>query len=134
MNKQLEVFLGGTCNGSQWREILKPMLKINYFDPVVKDWTETAQKMELEKKESCDYLLYVITPLMIGFYSIAEAVDDSNKHNYKTVFCYLKEDNGRIFEPHQIKSLKATTNLIKRNGAKVFNKLEDVAEHLNELV
>lgn len=32
----MKVFLGGTCNNSTWREELKPLLKIDYFDPVVK--------------------------------------------------------------------------------------------------
>lgn len=30
-----KVFLGGTCNGSIWREKLIPLLKIDYFNPVV---------------------------------------------------------------------------------------------------
>lgn len=34
----MKVFLGGTCNESTWREKLIPMLKIDYFNPVVKDW------------------------------------------------------------------------------------------------
>jgi hypothetical protein len=38
LNKK-KCFLGGTCNNSQWREALIPMLKIDYFNPVVKDWT-----------------------------------------------------------------------------------------------
>ena len=34
-----KVFLGGTCNNSTWREELIPQLKIDYYNPVVKDWT-----------------------------------------------------------------------------------------------
>ncbi len=34
-----KVFLGGTCNESTWRDRLIKLLKINYFNPVVKDWT-----------------------------------------------------------------------------------------------
>jgi hypothetical protein len=71
--------------------------------------------------------LYVITKEMLGFYSIAEVVEDSNKRPTKTIFCYLAEG----FEKHQIKSLQATARLVKENGAKVFTSLEAVAEYLN---
>jgi len=30
-------FLGGTCNGSLWREELIKMLTVDYFNPVVDD-------------------------------------------------------------------------------------------------
>src|SRR5687768_12798989 len=82
----MEIFLGGTCNGSNWRDQLKPLLTIEYFDPVVTDWNEEAQKREIEKRETCDLVLYVITPRMTGVYSIAEAIDDSNKRPEKTLF------------------------------------------------
>jgi hypothetical protein len=42
----MKVFLGGTCNESTWREKLIPMLKIDYFNPVVKDW-----KLEIKEKD-----------------------------------------------------------------------------------
>jgi hypothetical protein len=64
---------------------------------------------------------------MLGFYSIAEVVEDSNKRPTKTIFCYLEEG----FEKHQIKSLQATARLVKENGAQVFTSLEAVAEYLN---
>ncbi|MDR1818841.1 MAG: nucleoside 2-deoxyribosyltransferase domain-containing protein, partial [Methanobrevibacter sp.] len=54
MNK---VFLGGTCNGSGWRDELKKQLKIPYFDPVVDDWDEEAQKNEIKERENADYCL-----------------------------------------------------------------------------
>jgi len=64
---------------------------------------------------------------MLGFYSIAEVVDDSNKRPNKTIFCYLEEG----FSKHQLKSLQATARLVKNNGVQVFTSLEEVAEHLN---
>ena len=50
-----KVFLGGTANGSKWREILKPMLRIDYFDPVVPHWNDEARCRELKEREECDY-------------------------------------------------------------------------------
>lgn len=38
----MKVFLGGTVNGSKWRTIVKEQLNIDYFDPVVEDWTDAA--------------------------------------------------------------------------------------------
>ncbi len=34
-----KVFLGGTCNESTWRDRVIKDLKIDYFNPVVEDWT-----------------------------------------------------------------------------------------------
>jgi YD repeat-containing protein len=126
-----KVFLGGTCNNSTWRDELIPMLEVPYFNPVVADWTPECQAEELRQRESCDYCLYVITPEMTGVYSIAEVTDDSNKRPYKTLFCFLTEANGKEFDEPQIKSLKATSKLIKENGAKVFESLKEVADWIN---
>lgn len=130
-----EVFLGGTCNNSTWRDQLIPLLTIDYFNPVVKDWNEEAQKLEIEKRESCDFVLYVITPEMKGFYSLVEATDDSNKRPEKTIFCVLEKvtvgEDEISFEDFQIKSLNATKKLIEENGATVLNSLESIAEYLN---
>jgi hypothetical protein len=38
----------------------------------VEDWNEEAYQNELEKRETCDFILYVIAPLMEGAYSIAK--------------------------------------------------------------
>ena len=64
MNK---VFLGGTCNDSTWRDELIPNIQVNYFNPVVDDWSGIAQaEEELEKREHCNIHLYVITSEMTG--------------------------------------------------------------------
>ena len=36
------IFLGGTCNGTTWRDELIKGLTVDYFNPVVEDWTEEA--------------------------------------------------------------------------------------------
>jgi len=123
-----KVFLGGTCNNSTWRQELIPLLKIDYFDPVVDDWTEEAQKEEIKQRELCDYCLYVITSKMTGVYSIAEVIDDSNKHPQNTVFCVLEKG----FSEQQIKSLKQVGKMVQENGGKYFTSLKSVAEYLNK--
>lgn len=127
-----KVFLGGTCNESDWRDILISKLKISYFNPVVDDWTPECMKEELKQRKLCDYVLYVITPLMTGVYSIAEVVDDSNKQPKKTIFCYLRRDKGYAFTKGQEKSLNAVGKVVIRNGGKFFATLDNVAKYLNK--
>lgn len=126
-----KVFLGGTCNESQWRESLKPLLNIGFFDPVVDDWTPECMKEELIQREACDYCLYVLTPKMTGVYAVAEVVDDSNKRPEKTIFCYLEYDARMQFSPGQIKSLEQVGKMVMDNGGSVFGDLFSVAKYLN---
>ncbi|WP_195251846.1 nucleoside 2-deoxyribosyltransferase domain-containing protein [Romboutsia sp. 1001713B170207_170306_H8] len=134
-----KVFLGGTCNGSTWREELIELLEIDYFNPVVDDWTEECMKEEIRQRETCDYCLYVLTPRMGGVYTIAEVVDDINKRPERTVFCVLKEDVNPAFgtsthiyfNKAQLKSLEQLGKMVRKNGGKYFRTLEDVAEYLN---
>lgn len=131
MTDKKKVFLGGTCNNSTWREYLIPLLKIDYYNPVVPNWTPECQAEEIKQRTECDYVLYTITPEMTGFYSIAEVVDDSNKRPEKTLFCVLFGEDGFRFTSHQEKSIKATMELVRNNGAQVYNNLEYVADVLN---
>jgi len=134
MEKKIKVFLGGTCNESTWRDKLIEVLEIDYFNPVVEDWTEECMAEEIRQRESCDFALYVITPRMTGVYSIAEAVDDSNKRPEKTLFCFLYVD-GKYkddrFTVGQIKSLNSVCRMVRKNGARTFNTLDEVKDFLN---
>ncbi len=127
----MKVFLGGTCNGSTWREKLIPNLKIDYFNPLVSDWNKEAQLNEITEKNRSDFLLFVITPLMTGCYAIAEVVDASNKKPKKTILCVLDED-GKKWTTSQRDSLSAVEDLVYSNGAYVFNTLEDTTSFLNQ--
>lgn len=64
---------------------------------------------------------------MTGVFSIAEVVDCSNKRPESTLFCVLLDE----FNEGELRSLKATANMVKRNGAKVFETLEEIAIFLN---
>lgn len=131
--KKKTLFLGGTCNGSLWRDKLIPLIPgVDAFNPVVPNWTPECQAKEVEARETSDFVLYVITPKMTGVYSIAEVVDDSNKRPARTLFVYLNEDDGApAFEKHQTKALAATAKLVTGNGAKSFASLQEVADFLN---
>lgn len=128
-----KIFLGGTCNNSQWREQLIPLLNDSNdpFNPVVENWTPECQANEIKEREAADYVLYVITPKMTGVFAIAEVIEDANKRPEKTIFCVLEKDGDLEFTPHQLKSLNATKDLVRKNDALVFDTLEQIAEHLN---
>ena len=132
----MRVFLGGTCGGSTWRNQIIPMLEkagINYFDPVVSDWTPDCKAEELRQRKICDVLLYVITPKMKGVYSIAEVVQDSCFSPEKTVMVLLEDDGGLVFDEGQLRSLTAVAEMVDRNGSNVFYDLES-AVYVMELI
>lgn len=126
-----KVFLGGTCNRSLWRDDVIKKLEINYYNPCGEEWTPEMMQEEIKQRKESDFCLYVITPKMEGFYSVAEVVDDSNKRPEKTIFCFINEDDGKIFSAAQIKSLQQVAKMIKENGATVFKTLDEVTDFLN---
>lgn len=136
----MKVFLGGTCNESNWRDTIIPLLEeadCFYFDPVVVNWDEKAKAIERKERKTCDFCLYTITPRMKGVYSIAEVIDDSNKRPKKTLFCiskYDKDDNGKLisFDEQELYSLNEVAKMVERNGGKSFNTLQAVVDYLNE--
>lgn len=132
MNRD-KVFLGGTCAGSTWRDELIPMLNIEYFNPVVDVWKPEDQIIERKERQDCEFSLYVITPNMKGYLSLAEVADDSNKKLYgRTILCVLKEYDNKSFTDFQFKSLyNDIGDLIKINNGVVFDNLKDVADYLN---
>ena len=127
-----KVFLGGTCNGSLWRDGLIKNLKIDYYNPVGETWTAEMQKEEVKQRKESDFCLYVITPKMDGIFSIAEVADDSNKRPAKTIFCFLEEDDGQTFSKVQLRSLDEVGRMVKENGAHYFKTLQEVTDFLNK--
>lgn len=131
MDSVPKVFLGGTINESTWRQRLIAQLKVPYFDPVVPEWNYAAQVNEDRQKAICRYHLYVVTPLMMGVYSIAELTNDAIKYPVRTYVCFLKSDDGQTFDDAQWKSLLQVAKLVQLSGAKFFTSLESVAVNLN---
>lgn len=128
------IFLGGTCNGSKWRDELIGKLNpgITYFNPVVDEWTEEHMKEELRQRGNADVCLYTITPKMTGVYSIAEVIDDSNKKPKSTILCVIMEDGTR-FSKSQENSMKQVAKMVELNGSKVFFGIESLITYLNRL-
>lgn len=125
-----DLFLGGVCN-SKWREDLKVLLKkynLTYHDPIIKDdleWGEEYRELENKAKEDSRFILIVLTPEGSGLYSIAEAVDMSNKNPKSVIFCFIDKVYG-VYDKDIIESLRAIQNLIIWNGGYSCNDLESV--------
>lgn len=128
----MKVFLGGTCSNSKWRNQLIPNLHMGYFNPVVKKWTAQCQAEERKQRETCDYVLYVLTRVY-SVYSIAEAVDDSNKRPEKTILCIFSESDHPL-EYQEAKHLNEIGKMVERNGGKYFTSLKEVELYLNSKV
>ena len=123
----MKVFLGGTCAGRKWRDEIIPQLQCDYYNPIVKNWSEADRLREVHERQTADIVVYTITSDMAGVYSIAEAIDDSNKRPSKTVICILYDGFGKKMSH----SLKAVANLAKENGAQVVESLEELVKYLN---
>ena len=130
LNKKHKVFLGGTCDNTIWRDELIKLLKIDYFNPVVKNWNESCQYEEEKQKDiECDFQLYVITPEMSGLFSIAEVTESAINIGERCIFCILDPENK--FDNKKRKSLEAIKKTIKKYKGKFFDNLNDVANYLN---
>ncbi len=115
----MKVFLGGTCAETTWRDELWPHLRANgidFFNPVVKDWTYDCQLEEYKQKEECDVHLYVITKEMVGVFSIAEVVDSVHQEDKKTILNIIIDG----FDTPQTKSLYAVSELVTKRGGEVY--------------
>lgn len=130
-NKKIKVFLGGTCNGSTWRDELIPKLKIDYFNPVVKDWTPECQaEEERQKNEECLIHLYVITPQQKGVFSIAEMIESAcNDKIITVIYIQCTKDADKFYKD----SWKAVEKMAQKHGAYSFISLDSVAQFLNTL-
>ena len=131
-----KIFLGGTCNNSTWRNKLIPILEkyhIQYFNPIVDDWTEECVKIENEEKDICDCHLYVITPKMTCVYSIAEVIESVHLSNKLTIFCYIKIDDNICFTEGQLRSLDNVGKLVIKHNGIVCNSLTELQTILKNI-
>ena len=128
----MKVFLGGTVNGSNWREYVMPRLNIDYFNPVVSVWNDEAYELELYEKRHANFCLYVVTPKLTGYFSIAEVVDDAFHKPDQTVFCYLKEDQNYTFNEFELNTLEDLGQAVLKNGGTWLRNLDEVIDFLNK--
>lgn len=131
------IFLGGTCAQTTWRdELIKKLgnFNVEWFNPVVDNWTPECQAIEEdEKNNKCNVHLYVITPEMIGVYSIAEIINSCWQAQ-----CYGTTVNKVAFfvlgdwNKGQLKSFNATLRLCKDIAPERF--CGGIVKDINEAV
>lgn len=134
--RSIRVFLGGTCNGTDWRDKVIPQLQVGFFNPFItgREWTEGDKDNELlERRSLCSHMLYVITPMTKGLYAVAELMEDSIQKSNRTVVCFLKEDGGKTFDEQQWNSIESIMEMVKQYHDKVFTDLDSVVQTLNQL-
>lgn len=136
------VFLGGTCNGSLWRDaFIKEVNKddvlrerLSLFNPVVEDWTPECQANEEREKREADILFFGITTEQTGFYSIAEFADAVHTFPEKKIVVAFMNHDGD-FTPAQEKSNTAIINLLVCNknfcGSTGYETMAEVAKTMH---
>ncbi|MGE5473619.1 MAG: hypothetical protein ACM3UU_05305 [Ignavibacteriales bacterium] len=137
VQKENRLFLGGTCNNDMWREEdFTPMLgkiseylgvNIEYYNPVVADWTPECMQEEIKQREVCSNVLYAVTEKAQGYYSYAEVIDDACKRPDRTLFCYLSD---RPLTEEQKTSYQEIAAIVEEKGGKSFSSLSEVAKSL----
>jgi len=127
----MKVFLHGKSNGSSWKKEFIKMLKIDFIDPEERDRSTYDHQ---RSQSSCDFILYVLTPNTINFYSIAELINNSNKLPEKTMYVHYSTDRDKRFNKEQTETLYQITEMVKSNGGRVFFTLNCVATFLNNQV
>ena len=112
-----KIFLGGTCADTTWREELIALLTVDYFNPVVEDWTPDAQVVEeYQKEKKCNIHFYMITSAMKGVFSIAEVIESSVTAGKVTILQIDKDQ----FDEAQLKSLDAVSKMVIKHGGIVL--------------
>ena len=111
-NLEVQALRIALAQGPELYQIEK-LVQVAMFNPVVDDWTEECQAIEMDEKENkCDIHLYVITSQMIGVFSIAEVIDSVHNKTKKTLLHVIPDG----FDKGQLKSLQAVVNLVKLRG------------------
>ncbi len=127
----MKVFLGGTENDSKWRDEIVPLLEMDYFNPVVSEKTDESLQTEITERRESDFCLYVLTPKLTNANDINEVVNESFKKPDKTIFCFVKDDEGKKFTAAQLAELEKAKESITSNGGLFFPTVKEVAEYLN---
>ncbi|XP_070532848.1 uncharacterized protein [Ptychodera flava] len=128
-----EVFLGGACNPTTWRQdIAIPTLKkygITFYNPQVSEWSPELIEIEERAKESAKLLLFVYEEKTRGIASLVEAAFLSGAE--RTVFVVMlgvprhnSEVNGELVSESEFEDLERgqayLCDLIERQGLPVF--------------
>lgn len=132
-----DVFLGGTHH-SDWRKDFLKLIKesgsnIKCYEPVLENWTYENVVIENLVKQNSNCHVYVLTPNMVGMYSIAEMIDSAHDSDVETYF-YIKDeepnkDGDMIYwNPRMLNSLYSISNMMIKHGAHKAHSMEELVE------
>jgi len=134
-----DIFLGGTHH-STWRKDFLKLIKnmnsdINCYDPSVERWTYENVILENLVKQYTKYHVYVLSPNMVGIYSVAEMVDSVHDDKVKTYFYIMQEDvdsdgNTVSWNPRLLNSIYALNNMMLKHGARKASSLDELVEQI----
>lgn len=129
------VGLFGTCGGSKWREEVMEQLKavgIDYFNPVVPEWTPEDAVLESQHLVKDKVLLFAITGETESYGSLAEtgwAALSAERHN-QTLYVVIEDvPGGPKMLPNRARAL------VRSHATKLgFEVYESVQEAVKEII
>jgi hypothetical protein len=128
------VGLFGTCGNSQWRRGPEEKLRglgIEFFDPVVPNWTPECAEKEAKHLKKDRALLFVVTSETEGYGSLAETgwAELSTKANGRKAFFVLEDykDGDKPVDPKHAanRARKLVKAHAKENGASIYSNVDE---------
>ncbi|CAL4116899.1 unnamed protein product [Meganyctiphanes norvegica] len=130
---QYEVFLGGSCGNTTWRQDLAiPRLKengISFYNPQVTHWSEALIELEYHAKQTSMVLFYVLDRETRNIVSMVEAayLSGSQRKLILVLDCYRRPGDLICGESvseqeHQelVNGINTVQDLVERQGIPVF--------------
>ncbi|XP_071513314.1 uncharacterized protein raw isoform X3 [Panulirus ornatus] len=131
-----EVFLGGSCNPTTWREnVAIPMLKdqgISFYNPQVSHWEEALVELEYQAKQTASVLFFVLDRNTRNVASMVEAAYMAGCQRKLVVVMDSYTGPGQLITGEAISELEyqdltnglhTVQDLVERQGIPVFGEI-----------
>ena len=122
-----DVFLGGTCGESTWREKASDDLPgLTLFNPQlhVDTWNADAygrERLFLNKEK---VILFVMTPETYNRFSYVEAIDSAHRRKGNVYYTFIEEDHGKKFTDDELAIIKQIGYMVEYAGGHYFDKYD----------
>jgi hypothetical protein len=116
-----QVFLGGSCNPTTWRQdTVIPLLEekgIKFYNPQVEDWRPELMELEAQAKADSEVLLFVIDLQTRAIASILEATEyGCTGRNVLIVVDFLEdgtEIDGQVITGRELSDLNRARDYLR---------------------
>ncbi|XP_077986085.1 uncharacterized protein LOC144440573 [Glandiceps talaboti] len=135
-----DIFLGGSCSTSTWREdIAIPLFRkqgITYYNPRKAQWSIRFIPLEHEAKELCTCLLYVITSTSRGVGSMVEVAHYIGQGR-NVVLCIQEVHDSTVVKGEKLtnkaardynRGRKYLADVANRNNVPIFEDIKESVE------